>query len=224
MRALWIVALFVGLGISFSGSQQTGPSAPPKPDSQPARVKVYSVGPDVTAPELLPLNLTGMSTGNCKKKMDGKVVLSALVDETGQPRNIMFLRPLGTDLDKLALQLATADRFNPGTHDGKPVVVAQSVELNMQACLEETKNDAGKKIPWLRCGPSRNKSWELRRTHRKIPYLQQARCPSKIPTKPLPLFTASVAKSALRSLLTLLKQNSARRRSEHISEGFASSP
>src|ERR1035438_630996 len=98
MRALSVIAFFIGLTTSFSVGQQAGPSAPPKPDAQPARVKVYAVGPGVTAPELLPLNLTGMFTGNCGKKMDGKVVLSVLVDEKGQPRNIMFLRPLGTDL------------------------------------------------------------------------------------------------------------------------------
>jgi TonB family protein len=150
MRVLWFVALFVGLGISFSGGQQPSPSALPKPDSQLARVKVYTVGPEVTAPQLLPLNVTDISTEKCKKKMDGKVVLSVLVDEKGQPRNLMFLHPLGTDLDKFALQIAAAERFKPGTHDGAPVAVAQSVELNMQACVEDKKNDAGKKIYWLR--------------------------------------------------------------------------
>jgi TonB family protein len=67
------------------------------------------------------------------------------VDSAGQPRNIMFLRPLGTDLDKIALQVAAADRFKPGTHDGVPVAVGQSVEMNIQACVEQIKNDAGKK-------------------------------------------------------------------------------
>src|ERR1039458_3266635 len=117
MRVLWFVALFVGLGISFSGGQQPSPSALPKPDSQLARVKVYTVGPEVTAPQLLPLNVTDISTEKCKKKMDGKVVLSVLVDEKGQPRNLMFLHPLGTDLDKFALQIAAAERFKPGTHE-----------------------------------------------------------------------------------------------------------
>ncbi|MGD0293366.1 MAG: energy transducer TonB [Terracidiphilus sp.] len=150
MRALWFVTLYVGLGTSFSVGQQAVPSTPPKPDSQPARVKVYAVGPGVTAPELFPLNLTGISSGTCKKKMDGKVVLSVLVDETGKPRNIMFLRPLGTDLDKFALQIAAADRFKPGTSDGAPVVVAQSVEVDLQACVDEKIDDAGKKTYLLR--------------------------------------------------------------------------
>jgi TonB family protein len=151
MRAFWVIALFIGLGASLSSGQQAGPSTPPpKTDAQQARVKVYAVGPGVTAPELLPLNLTGISAGTCKKKMDGKVVLSVLVDETGTPRNIIFLKPLGTDLDKLALQLVSADRFNPGTLNGTPVVVAQSVKVDFQACIDETRDDAGKKTYLLR--------------------------------------------------------------------------
>jgi TonB family protein len=151
MRVLWFVALFVGLGISFSGGQQTiSPTSSPVPDSQPARVKVYTLGPGVIAPELIPPNLAPIPIGNCKNKMDGKVVLSVLVDESGQPRNIMFLKPLGTDLDKLALKLVTADRFKPGTHDGAPVVVGLSVDVVFQACIDEITDDAGKKATWLR--------------------------------------------------------------------------
>ena len=145
MRALWFVALFVGLGISFSGGQQPSPSALPKPDSQLARVKVYTLGPGVTAPELLPLAPLSFPTEKCKRKMDGKVVLSVLVDEKGQPRNLMFLHPLGTDLDKFALQIAAADRFKPGMHEDAPVVVGESLEVAMQSCVVEKKNDAGKK-------------------------------------------------------------------------------
>jgi TonB family protein len=145
MRALWFVALFVGLGTGFSGGQQAVPSALPKPDSQPARIKVYALGPGVTAPELFPLNVTDISTEKCKRKMDGRVVLSVLVDEKGQPRNLMFLHPLGTDLDKFALQIAAADRFKPGMHEGAPVVVGESLEVDMQSCVVEKKNDAGKK-------------------------------------------------------------------------------
>ncbi len=150
MRALWFIAIIVGLGASFSAGQQPLTAALSKPDSQPARVKVYTVGPDVTAPELLTLNVTDISTGKCKKKMDGKVMFSVLVDETGRPRNIMFLHPMGTGLDKLALQIAAVDRFKPGTHDGAPVVVAQPVEVDLQACVDEINNEAGTKTRKLR--------------------------------------------------------------------------
>jgi TonB family protein len=152
MRALRVVALFIVSGASFSSGQQAGSPAPSKQaDAQPPQVKVYSVGPGVTAPELLPLNLPPIPDEKCKKKqrVDGKVVLSVLVDTTGTPRNIMLLQPLGSELDKFALQVATVDRFKPGIHDGSPVVVAQSVEVDMHACAEEKKDDAGKKTESL---------------------------------------------------------------------------
>jgi TonB family protein len=145
MRTLLVVALFVVSSASFSQGQQANPSAPsPSPDAQPARVKVYAVGPEVTAPEFVSLNMDPISAGKCKKKRDGKAALSFLVDTSGRPRNIMFLRALGTDLDRLALQIVAADLFNPGTHDGAPVVVALSVEVGLQTCVEDTKDDASK--------------------------------------------------------------------------------
>jgi TonB family protein len=152
MRALWVVALFVGLGTNFSSGQQNSPTPSPLPDAHQDRVKVYAVGPGVTAPELLPPAPLPNPAEKCKKKqeVDGKVVLSVLVDEAGQPRNLMFLNPLGNDLDKFALQIVAADRFKPGTHDGAPVVVAQSVEVDLQSCVVEKKDDAGKKTDWLR--------------------------------------------------------------------------
>jgi TonB family protein len=115
-----------------------------------ARVKVYAVGPGVKAPELLPLNLPPLSTGKCKQKADGTVMLSVIVDETGRPRNTFFFHPLGTDLDKFALQIAGADRFKPGTSSGAPVAVAQLLEVNLQGCVEQAKDEAGKKVYRLR--------------------------------------------------------------------------
>jgi TonB family protein len=147
MRKITVIALFFLLAAnSCCAQQQTNPSTQfANGDTQPTRVKVYTGGPDVTSPELLPLSLPPFSTEKCEKTIDGTVELSLLVDATGQPRNIMFLRPLGTDLDKLALQIAGLDRFRPGTHDGKPVTVGESLELKMQSCLEQIKDIAGGK-------------------------------------------------------------------------------
>src|ERR1035437_7978369 len=182
MRGLWFVALFVVLGASFSGGQQASPSAPSSvADAQPDRVKVYAVGPDVTAPELIPVNQESVLTQKCKKKVDDKVVLSVIVDATGKPRNLLFLRPLGTDLDKLALEVVAADRFKPGTYDGAPVVVAESVEVSLQACIEQTK----KKRPGKKSrfggggGPSKRKSWKPSRNRRTTLSLQWIMSPGK---------------------------------------------
>ena len=109
------------------------------------------------APQILPANMPPIPAEKCKVKLDGKAVLSLLVDTAGHPRNIMFLHPLGTDLDKLALRIVAAERFTPATSDGTPVVVAETAEVNMQSCLEQDKDSLGRKtyLLRLRSGPLR---------------------------------------------------------------------
>jgi TonB family protein len=142
MRNLFLVALFFLLITGFSGGQQiTQAVTDLQADTQSAPVKVYAIGSGVTTPEFLPLDLGPFPTEKCRQKADGKVVLSLLVDETGQPRNIMFLHPLGTDLDRFALKLVGADRFNPGKYNGTPVVVGQSVEVSIHTCVVQTKDE-----------------------------------------------------------------------------------
>jgi len=152
------MALFVAAATSFvSGQQTTSSSAPSQSaDDHPERVKVYSVGPGVTAPQLLSTSPVQIDSGKCRKKADSKVIFSVLVDSEGKPRNLMFLKPLGSELDKFALQVATADRFTPGTHDGAPAAIGQTLEVALQACVEQTKDDAGNKsfLYRLRAQPS----------------------------------------------------------------------
>ena len=62
----------------------------------------------------------------------------------------MPLIPLGTDLDKLALKIVEADRIKPGVHDGAPVEVSESVEVEIQSCIVETLDNEGKKSYSLR--------------------------------------------------------------------------
>ncbi len=139
------------LAAGYACGQQSSPtSVPAQAGTQQKRVTVYSVGPGVAAPQLLPLDLPPLSPEKCNSKQDGKVVLSILVDETGSARNIMFQHPLGTDLDKIALKIAALDRFTPGTHDGTPVVVAGSLEAKIQSCLVESLDSDGKKLSLLK--------------------------------------------------------------------------
>jgi hypothetical protein len=149
--------LFVAATTSLASGQQTTPSAPSQlADDQPERVKVYAVGPGATAPQLLSTSPIQIDAGECKKKVDSKVIFSVLVDSTSQPRNLMFLKPLGNEMDKFALQVASPDRFTPGTHNGVPAVIGQTLEVGLQACVEEQKDDAGNKslLYRLRSQPS----------------------------------------------------------------------
>ena len=151
MRGLWLVALFVGLGASFSGGQRTSTSAPPPAaDTQPAKVMIYTEGPGVTAPELLPLNLPPISDEKCKKKVNAAVMLSTYIDAAGVPNNITLLQSNDSELDELALKTVAADRFKPGTYNGAPVAVAESIEVILRVCLEEKTDTSGKKTAQLR--------------------------------------------------------------------------
>lgn len=150
MRQLWIIALAIVFATSLVRAQQVAPSISTAPaETQPVRVKVYAVGPNVTAPELQPLNPLPLFAGKCKKDMDGWVFFSLIVDAAGKPRNITFRQALGSDFDKLALQIVSMDRFKPGTYEGAPVAIAQSVEVEIRACKDETKDDHGKKFDQL---------------------------------------------------------------------------
>jgi TonB family protein len=146
MRNYSVVVLFALLVTGVSCGQQASLFVPDKPtDAQPERVKVYSDGPGVTAPVLQPLDLSPFHSEKCRNKLDGKVMLALLIDMEGKPRNIVLDEPFSTDLERLALKIVGEKRFNPGIHDGIPVVVAQSVEVDLKTCVDEIKDDSGKK-------------------------------------------------------------------------------
>jgi len=116
--------------------------------SQP--IDIFQPGPDVSTPEIIP-DLSPVDwPQHCRSTLKGKVVLGAILDAQGKPRNLRFIEPVGDDLDRLALGFADRDRFKPALQNGQPVAVAQKIELKMTGCLvEETRND-GTKLQTLR--------------------------------------------------------------------------
>lgn len=62
----------------------------------------------------------------------GTVLLGVIIDETGKPRDIHVLKPLGLGLDEKAVEAVQRWRFSPGLKDGQPVCVAANVEVNFQ--------------------------------------------------------------------------------------------
>jgi TonB family protein len=179
MRRVWISAVFM-LGTIYAGGQQGNPAqaarvseanvkAPPAgavtaaeaagaaaPEAQ--TVKVYEPRRPVIAPRLLPPAEPLDFPKNCKDTLEGESELSLLVDTSGHARNILFLKPSGTLADPFAIKIASQDRFAPGTLDGKPVVVAETLDISMQACIGEEPNAAGKlEEGWLLKAPARQK-------------------------------------------------------------------
>jgi len=143
MRAIWVVGMLGLLVSAMAGGQQTATG------HAPAEI-VYKVGQDVTAPALLPFNIALSPPEHCGDKVDGKVRLVLNVDGAGEPQNIMFLEPLGNDLDRFALQIAEADHFNPGMHNGDPVTVAVSLEVSIKSCVIDGTDGAGNKMAQLK--------------------------------------------------------------------------
>lgn len=170
MRWLWLLAMFAFAAGPASGQEASAatqaPAAPAAnaPASSasaaaaaagdsalvPGTVKVYEPRKPVTEPRLLPPAEPLDVPKNCTDDMDGESELSLLVDTSGRPRNLMFLRPAGTIADRFAIVIANRDRFAPGTLNGEPVVVAETLEVRMEACVGMQKDAAGKMEPgWL---------------------------------------------------------------------------
>jgi TonB family protein len=139
-----IALLFPGVIV---GQQATAPAS--ASNSQLVATVVSYAGPGLVAPQPPDLNFSDLATGECKT-LSGTAELSAIVDATGIARNVYFLRPIGNDLDGMAVKLVTKERFKPGTLNGAPVAVAVTLNIGLQACIEEKEDDQGQKGNFLR--------------------------------------------------------------------------
>ncbi len=93
---------------------------------------VYKIGGGVSAPTLVFKVEPEYSEEARKAKFQGTVVLSVVVDEKGQPRELKVLRPLGLGLDEKAIEAVMKWKFRPGFKDGRPVAVAATIEVNFR--------------------------------------------------------------------------------------------
>ena len=93
---------------------------------------VFRVGGGVTAPVPLYRPEPEYSEEARKAKYQGTVVLYVEVDTNGRPRNLKVMRSLGLGLDEKAMEAVEKWKFRPGYKDGKPVVVAATVEVNFR--------------------------------------------------------------------------------------------
>jgi len=93
---------------------------------------VFRVGGGVTAPVPLYKPEPEYSEEARKAKYQGTVVLYIEVDTAGKARNLRVVRSLGLGLDEKAIEAVEKWKFRPGYKDGKPVVVAATVEVNFR--------------------------------------------------------------------------------------------
>ena len=91
---------------------------------------VYRVGSGVTSPTVLSRIEPVYSEAARKAKLQGKVVLSAIVRKDGSLEVLSVVRGLGLGLDENAIKALKKWRFRPGKKYGKPVDVALNIEVD----------------------------------------------------------------------------------------------
>jgi len=92
----------------------------------------YKIGGGVSAPAVILKVEPEYSEEARKAKFQGTVLLSVIVDEKGNPRDLRVVRPLGLGLDEKAMEAVMKWRFRPGLKDGRAVPVSAYVEVNFR--------------------------------------------------------------------------------------------
>jgi TonB family protein len=96
---------------------------------------VYHVGGDVSAPKVL-YRVEPEYTVNARKaKLQGSVVVYALISPEGRVINMKVSHRLGLGLDEKAMEALTKWRFQPGMKDGQPVTVEALIDLHFSLLL-----------------------------------------------------------------------------------------
>jgi TonB family protein len=111
---------------------------------------IYTMGPGVTAPELLPFAQSPIPVEKCKKQLKSAIPVSLYVDAEGVPRDLNLVFPKESKLDALALKTVTGDRFKPGTYKGLPVPVAVNVMVTLNACIDRKNDSSGQQTDQMR--------------------------------------------------------------------------
>lgn len=111
-----------GIGDSNAPAYGDGPGGP----------GVFSIGGEVSAPILIYKVEPEYSEDARKAKHQGIVVLNAVIDEKGQPRDLHVIRALSLGLDEKAVEAVRKWRFKPAMKGGWPVPVSARIEVSFR--------------------------------------------------------------------------------------------
>ncbi|MBV8810797.1 MAG: energy transducer TonB [Acidobacteriaceae bacterium] len=93
---------------------------------------VYQIGGDVSQPVPIFRPEPEYSEEARKAKYSGTVLLSLVIDASGNTRDIHVVRPLGLGLDEKAIEAVMRWRFRPAMKGGHAVSVQAQVEVNFR--------------------------------------------------------------------------------------------
>ncbi|MGA9646519.1 MAG: M56 family metallopeptidase, partial [Candidatus Korobacteraceae bacterium] len=94
--------------------------------------KVYTVGNGITVPIPTYKPEPPYTKEARAAKLQGTVVCSVVVDDTGNVADVQVVRSLEKGLDESAMQTLRTWKFQPATKDGKPVPVKVVVEVSFR--------------------------------------------------------------------------------------------
>ena len=95
--------------------------------------EVYKVGGHVSPPIPIVTPEAHYTDEARKSKLEGKCLVTVIVDASGIPRNAQVIRLLGQGLDDSAIQAVMRYRFKPALKDGsRPVPVRITIEVNFR--------------------------------------------------------------------------------------------
>ncbi len=92
----------------------------------------YSIGGDVSAPQLIYQVDPEFSEEARKAKFQGEVLVHLIVDASGRPTQVRVIRPVGMGLDEKAREAVAQYKFRPARKGGQPVPVELNVAVNFQ--------------------------------------------------------------------------------------------
>ena len=98
--------------------------------AQSGTKKVYELTDEITAPRLLEAATPGYTDEAKKKKIQGEVIVTVVVDEKGEVTEPKVKKGLGAGLDESAIEAAKYFKYKPGLKDDNPVPVRMELTFN----------------------------------------------------------------------------------------------
>ena len=125
MRSVFLIVFVLGPRLLWA--QEARSSASPEflfvcSEKQPQ--------PCATAPRAISTPKPEYSEEARRKCLQGTVELRFIVGPDGSVQQVEVVKPLGMGLDEAAIATVRTWKFEPGTHDGKPVAVKLSADVS----------------------------------------------------------------------------------------------
>ena len=98
--------------------------------AQSVAKKIYDVTDEITAPRLLEAATPGYTDEAKKKKIEGEVIVTVVVNEKGDVTEPKIKKGLGAGLDESSIEAAKYFKYKPGTKDENPVAVRLDITFN----------------------------------------------------------------------------------------------